>query len=248
MHMGIANRIYQLYMQNSFRPGPVGFLINSAYIVRTAIYRAIQRNAKELSGNVLDFGCGSKAYEHLFTVDKYTGIDVEQSGHGHEQEQIDVVYDGKIMPFADATFDGCFCSQVFEHLFDIELSIQEIHRVLKPGGKFLLLVPFVWHEHEVPYDFGRYSAYGLTHLLTKHGFVIKRQEKDSHFMQVVAQLWSLYLYTILHTKNKYLNIITSILLVFPSTLIGWILAAVLPKNHSLYFNTVIVAEKPAPSV
>ena len=50
------------------------------------------------------------------------------------------------LPFADDSFDLIFCSEVLEHLDDYHLALNEIHRVLKTGGKFLPSVPSFWPE------------------------------------------------------------------------------------------------------
>jgi len=52
-----------------------------------------------MNGIMLDFGCGSKPYKELFSVDKYIGLDIEKSGHNHKEEPIDFYYDGKTIPF-----------------------------------------------------------------------------------------------------------------------------------------------------
>lgn len=239
----MADFPYQLYIKQSFRPGILSLLINSSYLVRSSIYKAIKKNVEVISGVVLDFGSGSKPYEHLFKTEEYIGLDVQQEGHSHEKEQVDVFYDGKNIPFEKEHFDCCFSSQVFEHVFDLDHSLQEIHRVLKPNGTCLFLVPFVWNEHEIPYDFARYSSFGLVHLLEKNGFSIVKQEKDSNFVEVIVQLWCLYLYNAIHTKNRYVNVLSSIIFIFPFTVLGLVLKMILPRNDSLYFNNVIVAKK-----
>jgi SAM-dependent methyltransferase len=152
----MLHSLNRVYKQQSFNPGLIGMFFNPFYFIRKRIYQSIASFAPALEGKLLDFGCGSKAYKSLFTVDEYIGLDVEQSGHSHENEEVDVYYDGKVIPFEDDSFDACFSSEVFEHVFDLEDSLKEIYRVLKPGGKGLFVVPFVWDEHEVPYDFGRY--------------------------------------------------------------------------------------------
>ena len=53
----------------------------------------------------MDFGCGSKPYKSLFNVEEYLGVDYYNEGHPHENEQIDVFYDGKNLPFPDNYFD-----------------------------------------------------------------------------------------------------------------------------------------------
>ena len=45
------------------------------------------------------------------------------------------------LPFGDNTFDMIICSEVLEHLHEYKEAINEVHRVLKPGGKFLASVP-----------------------------------------------------------------------------------------------------------
>ena len=56
-----------------------------------------------------------------------------------------------------------------EKIFPLRMSIlivALVHRY-EPNGKCLFIVPFVWDEHEAPYDFARYSSFGLIHLLKK---------------------------------------------------------------------------------
>ena len=53
---------------------------------------------------------------------------------------------------------------------DISTTLDEIHRILKPGGKIILQVPWQWKVHEAPFDFFRYSPYALKYLLEKAGY------------------------------------------------------------------------------
>lgn len=242
--MSMFSQLTDIYKKQTFNPSVLGIFINPFFFIRRAIWRAVKADAVKLKGKLLDFGCGAKAYRELFQVDDYVGLDVEQEGHSHETEDVDVYYDGKIIPFDDQSFDSCFSSEVFEHVFELELSIREIHRVLKPGGLGLFVVPFVWDEHEVPYDFGRYSSFGLIYLLEKCDFEIVHNRKDAHFVEVICQLWNLYLFN-LGPTNKYMRLIYNILLISPATLFGICFSAVLPKKQSLYFNNVILVKKKA---
>lgn len=239
----MVNYLIKSYKKICFSPNILGLFLNPFYFVRTSIYRSVKRNAHELNGKILDFGCGNKPYRHLFKYEKYIGIDIDHGGHNHEEEPIDVYYDGKTIPFKNEYFDSCFSSQVFEHIFDLEHSLKEIHRVLKPNGKCLLIVPFIWDEHEIPYDFARYSSFGLIYLLEKSGFKIIKHEKDSHFVEVLAQLWCLYLYDILQTKNRYISVLINIFFISPFILMGWVLKTIAPRNYNLYFNNVVIAQK-----
>ena len=233
----------KLYKEQQFNPNFFSCFINPFYFVRKRIYNSVKHYAPELKGNLLDFGCGRKPYRDLFNVACYTGLDIEQDGHDHTNEPVDVFYDGKIIPFEANYFDSCFSSQVFEHVFEPDESLKEIHRVLKPGGKGLFIVPFVWDEHEIPFDYARYSSFGFEYLLKKNGFRIIKHEKDSHFFEVLVQLWCLYIYNLFDTKNKYGNILITFLFISPFTLLGVLLKLLFPRIKSLYFNNVVLVEK-----
>src|SRR5437773_3335923 len=119
-------------MQNqvpgSFRPA----MNNAFYFIRNALYKKVKQYAPALKGRLLDFGCGSKPYQSLFAnVTEYIGVDYNSPGHSHANEQIDVFYDGKKIPFPDEYFDSVFSSEVFEHIFNLEEIIPEIKRVMK---------------------------------------------------------------------------------------------------------------------
>src|SRR5205809_647343 len=100
-----------------------------AFLTRNRLLKKISVHAPALKGRLMDFGCGSKPYRSLFEVEEYIGIDFENPGHPHFNEQIDVFYNGKQIPFADEHFDCVFSSEVFEHVFNLDEVIKEINRV-----------------------------------------------------------------------------------------------------------------------
>jgi len=195
-----------------------------------------------LKGRLLDFGCGRKPYENLFSVSEYVGLDMEQTGHNHRNSKVDVYYDGKHIPFPDESFDALFCGEVLEHVFDPELVLPEIRRVLKPDATALLTVPFCWNEHETPFDYARYSIFGIKYLLEKHGFEVLEVQRSGNFVQVNFQLWALYFYELFKgwgTAGKLL----AMLFIIPINVGGSLLRMLLPKNDSLYFNSIITAKR-----
>lgn len=236
--------LLNIYKKQLFSPNLLSLFINPFYIIRRSLYNSIKKYAPSLEGELLDFGCGEKPYKGLFTkADNYIGLDIENEAHSHEKEEIDVYYDGKTIPFNNGHFDVVFSSEVFEHIFDIEDIIKEINRVLKTGGKLFITVPFTWNEHEIPNDFGRYTSFGIRHLLEKNGFEIISLQKSGHFAAVIAQLIMLYIYELIATKNKYLNLLINSIFVAPFTILGVVISTVLPKNRSLYFNNIVLAKK-----
>jgi SAM-dependent methyltransferase len=145
-----------------------------SHILRSALCREIRRFAPLFRGRVLDYGCGSKPYEELFAgADEYIGIDVEQSGHNHARSRVDLFFDGSIIPFPDASFDAVVSFQVLEHVPDLGLALSEIRRVLKPGGLFLSTMPHAFPEHEVPYDFRRFTRFGIERDWRERGFELE---------------------------------------------------------------------------
>jgi SAM-dependent methyltransferase len=199
-----------------------------------------------LKGRLLDFGCGSKPYKTLFAVDEYIGVDFVNEGHPHDDEQIDVYYDGRTIPFPDSSFDSVLCSEVFEHIFNLPEILVELNRVLKPGGRILITCPFVWKEHELPHDYARYTLFALKDMLSKNNFAVRVTSKSGNFVQVISQMIVLYFYDTGYSKVKRIPVLKqafSFLFLFLPNLFGAIADKVLPSKDQLYFNNIIVAEK-----
>ncbi len=231
--------------KQTFNPDILGLFINPFYFARKSLYNNVSRIAEHITGDVVDVGCGKKPYKHLFQTKKYIGIEVEQEGHDHTNEDVDVFYDGITMPFENATFDSAITSQVLEHVFTPDAFLTEINRVLKPNGKLLLTVPFVWDEHEQPYDYARYSSFGLKSLLEKNGFEIVVHIKSLNDVRVIFQLINGYIFkkTIKLRGNPVSNIIASFFFNSLVNLLGLIFGLILPKNDDLYLDNVIIARK-----
>jgi SAM-dependent methyltransferase len=84
----------------------------------------------------------------------------------------DVFADGARLPFADATFDNVVCLEVLEHVPDPAIVIAEIARVLRPGGQAWLSMPFLYPVHDAPFDFQRYTIFGLRRDLERSGMAV----------------------------------------------------------------------------
>lgn len=135
----------------------------SARFIRAAAER-------HLRGRLLDVGCGSKWKADLVgdLVDAYVGLD--HPGSMHDRSVVDVFGRADAMPLADATFDAVLCTSVLEHLEDPAAALREARRVLRPGGVGIYTTPMLWHVHEAPRDFYRFTPYGLRHLFEAAGW------------------------------------------------------------------------------
>lgn len=232
------------YKRQQFYPNAFSLLINPFFFFRFHLMQVMRKYANHLEGRLLDFGCGSKPYQALFGhVSEYIGVDVENEGHSHVNEHIDVYYDGKTLPFEDQLFDSILSNEVLEHVPDLEGILSELYRVLKPGGKMLLTVPFVCFEHELPYDFRRFTLTGLSAVLDKNGFDVLVAEKTGNYVEVIFQLWISYIRELLFTKNAMINLLINLLFIFPVTLLGLLVSKILPARKGLYFDSLIIVQK-----
>lgn len=232
----------KLLSQHFFNGSLLSIFFNPFFFARRGLYKNIQSIGQHITGKTLDVGCGQKPYESLFAATEYIGMDIEQSGHDHSTSKIDIFYDGKTFPFENQLFDSIVCNQTIEHIFNPDEVLKEINRVTKLNGNFVLSVPFVWDEHEQPYDYARYSSFGLNFLLEKYGFKVITHIKSVNTIEVIFQLIAAYIYKTVNTTSLFRRLLGKTL-IMPFNIIGFLLAFILPKNNDLYLDNIILAKK-----
>lgn len=235
-------RLLAWYRARQFDPGFLGLFVNPFFLARRKLRSSMLASASHLHGRLLDVGCGTKPYRSLFEVDEYVGLDID-SETTRRRAVAEVLYDGTRFPFDDGRFDAVLCNQVLEHVFNPEVFIEEIRRVLVVGGRLLLTVPFVWDEHEQPWDYARYSSFGLRSLLEKHGFRLLRHEKLLADASVLFQLLNAYLFKITFTRSPLLCLLLTPLLMAPVSVLGWAAGWLLPRNPDLFLDQLVVVER-----
>lgn len=238
----IRERIRRAIEAEQFHPGFLGLFVNPFYFARKGLYENIAALAGRVRGNTLDVGCGRKPYESLFHSSNYIGLEID-TPENRKHKKADVFYGNGAFPFGEAEFDSVVTNEVFEHVFNPDQFLEEIRRVLKPGGVLLLTVPFVWDEHEQPHDFARYSSFGLAAIAERHGFEILELRKSVNDIRVVFQLLNGYIYKKTVGNNWFVNLLAVIVLMAPFNILGEMLAKILPKNDDLYLDTVVLARK-----
>lgn len=234
--------LHRRFWREQYEPTWLGLLINPFYFARRGLLTELRPLFAELKGEVLDVGCGNKPYRALVPATTYTGLDVD-TPFTRKVGAAEVFYDGKTFPLPDAAFDGVLCSQVLEHVFEPEAFLGEIRRVLRPGGTLVLAVPFMWDEHEQPHDFGRYSSFGLRALLERSGFEIVVQKKSMADVRALAQLASAWLYKVVATRNKWVNLLTQLFLIAPVNVLGAVAGVVSPRSEDFFLDNVVLARR-----
>lgn len=126
-----------------------------------------------LKGRLMDLGCGERPYRLIYDefCEDSIGVDVETCIH--DQKLVDIFASADDMPFENASFDTILCTNVLEHVANMEKAFSEISRVIKSGGYLIMSVPFLYPAHEIPHDFYRFTRYGIEHQLEKNGFVVE---------------------------------------------------------------------------
>jgi SAM-dependent methyltransferase len=242
--MKLISTLRKYHIRQLFFPNIVSIFINPFYLIRRGIPGKIAAYASDFKGKMLDFGCGHKPYKSVFhNVSEYIGVDFENEGHGHEKENIDVFYDGNSLPFPDEHFDCAICTEVLEHVPNADSTLTLLKRVLKKNAPVIITVPFVWPEHEMPFDFRRFTMTGLVQILEKHGFAVLKTYKNGNFISTIIQMQIMFIYHLLFIKNVYVNFIINFIFVFPFTLTGILLSPIFYKFKHLYFNSIVLAVK-----
>jgi len=137
--------------------------------------------AVKATGRLLDVGCGTAPHKSLFNgVAQYVGLDrpshvYDDYAQSNERNAaINVVGSAYDLPFGSQYFDLILGLQIIEHLSDPLSFLQEAQRVLCHGGTIILTFPLINPVHEAPYDFFRFTEYGLRHLCEISNLQVKK--------------------------------------------------------------------------
>lgn len=131
-------------------------------------------------GMVLDLGCGDEIHRQVcdHTGYEYVGID-----YTHPKAMM--LGDAHALPFQDHSFDFVLCIAVFEHLRYPFVAIQEVQRVLKPGGRLIGTVAFLepFHDNSMYH----HSHLGVLNMLQFAGFQVEQIAPPKDWSVLVAQ-------------------------------------------------------------
>ena len=138
----------------------------SGKLTRITLDRFIAAHATDR--RTLDIGAQNGPYGAHFP--HRVGLDI-RPGAG-----VRIIGDAQALGIRDAAFEVVLCTEVLEHLPEPQKAIDEIFRVLEPGGSLLLTTRFLFPIHDAPHDYFRFTKYGLRHLLRRFEIVELREE------------------------------------------------------------------------
>ncbi|HLJ97782.1 MAG TPA: class I SAM-dependent methyltransferase [Gemmataceae bacterium] len=145
---------YRRYIQRHYDglPGALTAVTGRLTGHETLAGRLIRRDGFNVRGckHILDAGCGNGRYSKFLLSEAdadafITGFDYSQQMLQRARKRLpgsrvtQVAADLTRLPYPDACFDAIVCGWVLEHLPDARPGLRELARVLRPGGKLLLL-------------------------------------------------------------------------------------------------------------
>jgi len=165
---------------------------------------------------VLDIGCGTGAnLEMLSQFGTAEGVDVSVEALAFCRERgLANVRQGEAehLPFEDCSFDLVTALDVVEHLDDDVAGLEEMWRVLRPGGYAFLFVPafmFLWGvQDDISHHRRRYTLAGLQQAVRKAGFEIERTTyaNITFFLPVLVGRWLMRVTDIRPASENNINV------------------------------------------
>jgi len=130
-------------------------------------------------GTIVELGGSGDWYKNFIPGQKYEVTNF--SG------PCDRIVDMTAMPYEDASVDAFLSMFALEHVYDYQVAIDESYRCLKPGGRMLLAVPWMYYYHGAPDDYFRFSVSALDRMLNK--FKILKKHSFGNRDLLVCQLF-----------------------------------------------------------
>ncbi len=156
-------------------------------LATSPILEFIAKYSNRCRGNLVDIGCGNKPYIDFFShVDRHIGVDIAG-------DEADIIADAVFLPLQSDSIDVVLCNQVLEHESEPDKLLVEISRILKEGGLLILSAPQMGRLHGEPYDYYRYTRWGLKYLIEKNGMKIDIVESHGGFFRSIGSHFDFFI-------------------------------------------------------
>lgn len=149
-------------------------VVRGSRLVADAQARMYEKAIREhASGRLLDLGCGFVPLYGMYKEYASDAVCVDWENTLHPSPHLDLTCDlNGTLPLPDKEFDTILLTDVLEHIHDPSCLWNEMTRVLKPGGKVIVGVPFLYPIHEAPHDYFRYTEHALHAFCERSGLKV----------------------------------------------------------------------------
>lgn len=238
LHIGLA-RAYRRITH------PNGFLVR----------RFLRKTAQSVTEPVeycVDVGAGTAPYrsviEALWGVQCYLALDIAPS------ENTIAISDARSLPFKSDSIDQIVSFDVIQHIEKTDFVLDELYRVLRPGGVVILSFPFMYSECDFR-DYYRWTIAGMSAELARRGFRIVDARRRGGLLYMLASFLIWFVQHLLpggragwrsrRSLWTYCRFIATSILTLPIIPIAWaalFLDSLLPDSDA-YMGAMIVARK-----
>jgi len=196
-----------------------------------------------LRGRILDIGGGLGPYREYLSHTSYFSLEINPA------LSPDIVGSALALPVRSGATDSVLCNEVLEHLPDPAGAVREIHRVLEPGGRVYVTVPFLWCLHYEPHDYFRFTGHALRTIFEGAGFRVLRIEPVgrvfSYLAARIAEKWANLARKLFFFLPRRTRSFAALPLVVPVNALLYAMATVLDlTNRRDVFFFALLAEKP----
>ncbi len=214
---------------------------------RTHVVRLLKQY--HVPGAVLDVGCGDAWAKRLIgNGETYIGLDYPETAIKEYGTRPDIFGDAHQLPFDSNLFQNVWLLDVLEHLADPQRVLAEAARVVAPGGRVFMQIPFMYPLHDEPRDYQRLTCHGLLRLAQMVNLKVIEIISTGHPLRTTCLMMNLalsksMLNAIQRRRPEMLLVpllpILILLLNLAGVLLGWIGG----KDDTMPFNCQMVLEK-----
>lgn len=204
--------------------------IHPQFFAKSYAKRAREAAITRATGIVADVGSGRAPYKQRIEakseMSKYITIDHPEATKYYSKEYpLDVKADiSDKIPMKAKSVDTVLLLMVLEHVPQPSAAIAELNRILKPGGELILSTIQTHPVHDPPFDFYRYTRFGLKHLLESNGFELVELNWEGSSIQTAVTVLNTTLFQHLKKMSK-VKILLPVALILG--LVAWAIAIIL---------------------
>lgn len=200
------------------------------------------------TGVVLDIGAGDRWIERWLPEGAhYVALDYPATGQALYGARPDVFADAVCLPFDADTIDMVVALEVIEHVRSPDAMMAEVARVLKPGGRACLSMPFLYPVHDAPHDYQRWTRHGWSRSAGETGLEVVCIQPTGSAIEAAAVLCSLAIAGPLQGRPAWLVLIATpivIPMVVMVNLAAWVLSRLWPAWDAMSTGIQVELRKP----